>query len=131
MSLYSRNRLVSSANIIIFNKLEALGRPFIYIKNNSGPRIDPCGNPHVTFSSFVLLSLLMQIYKYTAFYLLDNFYTRQDLHPLFHRSQAFSKVLYDRLYQTPLTSRQKCQRYRFRSQMIHRSDLQAEQLHVL
>ena len=30
-------------------------------KKNSGPRTDPCGTPHVTFCSFVLLSLLMQI----------------------------------------------------------------------
>ena len=34
----------------------------MYIKNNSGPRIDPCGTPHVTFCSFVLLSILMQMY---------------------------------------------------------------------
>ena len=61
-SLCSKNRFVSSANIIVFNKLEALGRSFAYIKNNSGPRIDPCGAPHVTFCSFVLVSLLMQVY---------------------------------------------------------------------
>ena len=62
ISLCSKNRFVSSANFIVFNKLEAPGRSFAYIKNNSGPRIDPCGTPHVTFCSFVLVSLLMQIY---------------------------------------------------------------------
>ena len=62
MSLCSKNRFVSSANIIVFNKLEALGRSFTYIKSSSGPRIDPCGTPHVTFCSLVLVSLLMQIY---------------------------------------------------------------------
>ena len=31
------------------------------LKKNSGPRTDPCGTPHVTFCSFALLSLLMQI----------------------------------------------------------------------
>ena len=34
----------------------------MYIKDNSGPRIDPCGTPLVTFCLFVLVSLLMQIY---------------------------------------------------------------------
>ena len=56
MSLCSKSRFVLSANIIVFNKLEALWRSFTYIKNNSGPRIDPCGTPHVIFCSFVLLS---------------------------------------------------------------------------
>ena len=39
--------------------------------------------------------------------------------------------MYDRLYQTPLTSRQKCTRSSCRSQMIRRSGLRAKQLHVL
>ena len=62
MSLCSKNRFASSANIIVFNKLEALRRLFTYIKNNSSPRIDPCGTPHFIFCSFVLLPLLMQMY---------------------------------------------------------------------
>ena len=62
MSLSPKNRFVSSANIIVFNKLESLARSFMYIKNNSGPRIDPCGTPHVTFCSFVLLLLTKQMY---------------------------------------------------------------------
>ena len=28
------------------------GRSFTYIKNNKGPRIDPCGTPEVTVSEF-------------------------------------------------------------------------------
>ena len=64
MPLRSKTRFVSSANIIVFSKLEALGRSFTYIKDNSGPRINPCGTPHVTFCSFVLLSLLIQIHYF-------------------------------------------------------------------
>ena len=44
------------------SKLEELGKTISYVKFNSGPRIDPCCNPHVIFCSFVLLSLLMQMY---------------------------------------------------------------------
>ena len=43
-------------------KLEELVRLYTYIKFNIGPRIDPCSTPHVIFCSFMLLSLLMQIY---------------------------------------------------------------------
>ena len=41
------NRLVSSAKSINLNVLLTLGRSLIYIKNNNGPRIDPCGTPVV------------------------------------------------------------------------------------
>ena len=34
----------------------------MYIKNNSGLRIDSQGTPHVTFCLFVLFLLLMQMY---------------------------------------------------------------------
>ena len=62
MSLCSKNVLLyANRTFIVFNELEALGRSFTYIEDNSSPRIDPCGNPHVTFCSFVLMSLLMQI----------------------------------------------------------------------
>ena len=62
MSLCSKNRFASSANITVLEKLEALGRLLTYIEDNSGPRIDPCGTPLVNFCLFVLVSLLMQIY---------------------------------------------------------------------
>ena len=62
MSLFSKNRFVSSANIIVFKKFEALGRSFMYIKNNSDPRIDPCGTPHVPFCWFILLSWVIEMY---------------------------------------------------------------------
>ena len=62
MSLCSKNSFASSANITVFEKLKAVGRLLMYIKDNSGPRIDPCGTPLVTFCLFVLVCLLMQIY---------------------------------------------------------------------
>ena len=61
MSLCSKNRFVSPANIIVFNKLEALAISFIYIRNTNGPRTDPCGTLHVTFFPFIKFSLLMQM----------------------------------------------------------------------
>ena len=36
---------------------EALQRSFTYIKNNEGPRIDPCGTPQAIFRKFVFLLL--------------------------------------------------------------------------
>ena len=37
------NKVVSSAYIIKLNILLAFGISFMYIINNKGPRIDPCG----------------------------------------------------------------------------------------
>ena len=62
LAFCSKNRFVSSANIILFSKLEALWRSFTFIKNNSGPRIDPCGTLHGTCCLFVLLPVLMKMY---------------------------------------------------------------------
>ena len=39
------NEVRSSVYIIKLNILLALGRSFMYIINNMGPRIDPCGTP--------------------------------------------------------------------------------------
>ena len=58
MSLCSKNRFVLSESIIVFNKLEVLGRSFTYTKNSSGPRVDPCGTPHVTFLFSSLAALI-------------------------------------------------------------------------
>ena len=46
-SLPVQNKLVSSANKIGINHLETDGKSLIKIKNNSGPKIDPCGTPHL------------------------------------------------------------------------------------
>ena len=39
---------VSSANFITFAFLKQAGKSLKLIKNNRGPKIDPCGMPHVT-----------------------------------------------------------------------------------
>ena len=41
------NKFVSCSNIIGFSLLELLKRSFIYIRNKSGPRMEPCGTPQV------------------------------------------------------------------------------------
>ena len=41
------NKFVSSANIIGVSLLELLKSSFIYMRNKSGPRIEPCGTPQV------------------------------------------------------------------------------------
>ena len=38
---------VSSANIIGVSLFEILKRSFIYMRNKSGPRMEPCGTPQV------------------------------------------------------------------------------------
>ena len=47
LSISSRqqHKVVSSAYIKKLNKLLELGISFIYIKNKSGPSVDPCGTP--------------------------------------------------------------------------------------
>ena len=39
--------LVSSAKRKKFNFLETVGRSLMKIRNNNGPRTEPCGTPHV------------------------------------------------------------------------------------
>ena len=39
------DRALSSVNSIDFNKDDEFGRLFINIRNNNGPRTDPCGTP--------------------------------------------------------------------------------------
>ena len=41
------NKFVSSANIIGVSLLELLKRSFIYMRNKSGARMEPCGTPQV------------------------------------------------------------------------------------
>jgi hypothetical protein len=42
------------------------GKPFIYIKNNRGPNIDPCGTPFFNFSPFrkcvIKFNLLISVF---------------------------------------------------------------------
>ena len=41
-------RVLSSANSINLKKDDEFGRSFINIRNNNGPRTDPCGTPWLT-----------------------------------------------------------------------------------
>ena len=45
--------LVSSAYIIGSNKFEAFFKSYIYKRNKSGHKIEPCGTPYVIVSKFV------------------------------------------------------------------------------
>ena len=46
----SQKRVVSSAYIINPKTSVKLGKSFIHIENNKGPRIDPCGTPDFTIN---------------------------------------------------------------------------------
>ena len=48
--LPSISNVVSSANNIGNSLFVTFGRSLIYIINNKGPNMDPCGTPHVTYS---------------------------------------------------------------------------------
>ena len=50
--------LVSSAYIVTFVLCNAQGKSFMYIKNSSGPRHDPCGMPQFTFAIFDMCPFL-------------------------------------------------------------------------
>jgi len=41
----TKNKFVSSANIITFVRRDTLTRSLLYKRNRSGPRTDPCGTP--------------------------------------------------------------------------------------
>ena len=44
---WDANRFVSSANSTNFNNSDEFTISLIYMINNYGPRIDPCGTPHL------------------------------------------------------------------------------------
>ena len=47
LSLPLTNELLSSANSLGNVFLQTLARSFMYMRNKSGPSIDPCGTPHL------------------------------------------------------------------------------------
>ena len=53
--------LVSSVNMDGVALLKTDGRSLIYIRNNSGPRQDPCGIPHLTILNEEFSSLRVQL----------------------------------------------------------------------
>ena len=48
MSCVTKNRDVSSANSFALEN-RSPDKSFIYIKNNNGPKMEPCGTPALTF----------------------------------------------------------------------------------
>ena len=50
-------KVVSSAKRVKLHLLVILGKSFMYIKNNTGPKTEPCGTPHL-FGSILELVLL-------------------------------------------------------------------------
>ena len=62
MSLWLKKRSVLSANKIGSNKRGAFSRSLTYTINRSGPRIDPCGTPYVTYLRSILLSSSIWMY---------------------------------------------------------------------
>ena len=53
------NKFVSSAKIIGVSLLELLKRSFIYMRNNSGPRMEPCGTPQIILQHMLFSYLLI------------------------------------------------------------------------
>ena len=49
--------LVASAKKIIIINVDTSHMSFMYKINSTGPRIDPCGTPHLIFFSYELLLL--------------------------------------------------------------------------
>ena len=52
------NKFVSSANIIRVSLFQLVKRSFIYMRNKSGPRMEPCGKPQV-IRQHILFSYLL------------------------------------------------------------------------
>ena len=52
--------LVLSAYIVTFVLCNVQGKSFMYIKNSSEPRHDPCGTPQFTFAIFVVCPFTSQ-----------------------------------------------------------------------
>ena len=67
MLLCSKNKLVSSANIIVTSTFEELGRSFTCHINNNSPSIEPCGIPHLISFFTVSADSVIFIYCFLHF----------------------------------------------------------------
>ena len=56
----AQDRFVSSANMEACVYLRHIGRSFIYGENSKGPKLEPCGTPHLTVSCPDLILLITQ-----------------------------------------------------------------------
>ena len=57
----AQDRFVSSANIEAVVVCRQFGRSLMYIRNNKGPRLEPCGAPHCISVRPDAVLLILQI----------------------------------------------------------------------
>jgi hypothetical protein len=79
-------RVVSSANNLALVVWRHLGKSLIYKRNKNGPRLDPCGTPHLNSFTSDCLPLRLQD---TLFGVLRKIATRAQNQSEFH--QIFTK----------------------------------------
>ena len=96
MSLCSKNRFASSANIIVFDKLEALGRLCTYIKDNSDPKdrslcYSTCYFLFISLGVFINASILFSMCQVAS--KPGNICTRNSIESIIFKSIVSSTVL--------------------------------------
>ena len=85
-----------SAYILIIVCLRQTGKSFKYIKKRRGPKIEPCGTPHV--ADFVLESCCSHdtfVFDHT-----NKIEVNSKLIPQYHKSRVSLLEFHDSLYQT-------------------------------
>ena len=60
ISLFGKNKLVQSAKMIDFKNFDLKDKTFIKSIERSGPKIDPCGTPHIVSNNSVFSKLLFK-----------------------------------------------------------------------
>ena len=98
-------KVLSSAYIIKSNFVVASDKSFIYMINNKGPRIEPCGTPICKGK----ISDLQSSISVNCFLFLSNFQIVSELNLPVRNSLAYVIKSYDQLYQMPLISQETCQ----------------------
>ena len=76
---------LNKANKIVYSLLVELSRSLMYFNNRNGPRMEPCGNPQVTF--FCVDLTLSYIYQF-VFYWKGNFLFKHEICHENHRNKV-------------------------------------------
>ena len=76
---------LNKANKIVYSLLVELSRSLMYFNNSNGPRMEPCGNPQVTF--FCVDLTLSYIYQF-VFYWKGNFLFKHEICHENHRNKV-------------------------------------------
>ena len=97
------DKVVSSAYIIKSNFFVDSGKSCIYMINNNGPRIDPCGTPFVK----VKFKIYFLQFPCIVSYFLSNFQIVSELNLPVRNILAYVIESYDQLYQMPLIGPEK------------------------